>query len=350
MPIRVLVVDDSALMRDMLSNIIAKDPEIVVAGVARDPYEARDLIRTLDPDVLTLDVEMPNMNGIAFLERLMRLRPIPVVMVSTLTQKGADVTLLALELGAVDFIAKPHEQGEAAWERVGAELRGKIKAAAGTKLTLRGSPRGAPVPVAEGRASYHSRALVAIGASTGGVEALREVLQKLPRDTPPVVVTQHMPAGFTARFAHRLDENCAMRVTEAQDGQVLALGDIVIAPGNRHLSIVLRGAQYVCRIDDSETVSGHRPSVDVLFRSVATAAGRHAVGVILTGMGRDGAQGLLAMRQAGARTIGQNEATSLVYGMPRVAKELGAVEHETALDQVAARVLADLGSEGVRAA
>jgi two-component system chemotaxis response regulator CheB len=350
MPIRVLIVDDSALMRDMLSNLLSKDPEIQVAGTARDPYEARELIRQLNPDVVTLDVEMPNMNGIAFLERLMKLRPIPVIMVSTMTQKGADVTLLALELGAIDFIAKPHEHGDAAWERAGNELRSKVRAAAGTKIGLRVSARPAAAPSSEARVSYHSRALVAIGASTGGVEALREVLQKLPRETPPVVVTQHMPAGFTARFAHRLDETCAMRVSEAQDGQILNVGDIVIAPGNRHLSIVQRGVQYACKVDDGETVSGHRPSVDVLFRSVAAVAGRYAVGVILTGMGKDGAQGLLTMRQAGARTIGQNEATSLVYGMPRVAKELGGVERELPLDQIATRLLADLAGEGVRAA
>lgn len=353
MPIRVLIVDDSALIREMLTNLLARDQDIEVAGVAADPYEAREKIRELSPDVLTLDVEMPNMNGIAFLERLMRLRPIPVVMVSTLTQKGADVTLLALELGAFDFIAKPSELGQTAWERLGGELRAKIREAADARV-VRAAPRPEPSAAAEAkpvapptRSAHHPRALVTIGASTGGVEALKTLLQKLPLDIPPITVTQHMPAGFTARFAQRLDECCAVHVIEASEGHVLTPGEVAIAPGNRHLQIVAQGGSYVCRLSDGDTVSGHRPSVDVLFRSVAVAAGRHAVGVILTGMGRDGAQGLDAMRRAGARTIGQNAATSLVYGMPRAAFEMGAVQTELPLDQIAERILHDLAAEAL---
>jgi len=344
MPVKVLVVDDSALIREMLSSLIARDPDLQVVGTAHDPYDAREKIRVLAPDVVTLDVEMPNMNGIAFLERLMRLKPMPVVMVSTLTQKGADVTLLALELGAVDFIAKPTDQGEANWERAGAELRAKLKAAAATRLESR-AQRAPVAPPRPSRTPFHSRALVAIGASTGGVEALRDVLLRLPADMPPIAITQHMPPGFTARFAARLDESCALKVSEAADGRAIRPGEVVIAPGNRHLSVVVREGHYVCRLDDSEPVSGHRPSVDVLFHSAAQAAGRHGLGVILTGMGRDGAQGLLAMRGAGARTIGQNEATSLVYGMPRAAKDIGAVATEVALDAVAERILTDLASD-----
>jgi two-component system, chemotaxis family, protein-glutamate methylesterase/glutaminase len=350
MPIRVLVVDDSALIREMLQTLLTRDPDIQVVGTAQDPYDAREKIRLLDPDVITLDIEMPNMNGIAFLERLMRLRPIPVIMVSTLTQKGADVTLLALELGAVDFIAKPQEQGESGWERAGAELRNKIRAAAGSRVTAR-PPRPADTPaVVAQRTAHHPRALVAIGASTGGVEALREVLVKLPRDMPPMVITQHMPAGFTTRFAQRLDEASQLRVSEAVQGKVLGVGEAVIAPGNLHLTVALQGSHYVCHVENGEPVSGHRPSVDVLFRSVAAVAGRHAVGVILTGMGRDGSQGMLAMREAGARTIGQNEASSLVYGMPRAAKEVGAVQNEVPLDGIPARILADLAADNARAA
>jgi two-component system chemotaxis response regulator CheB len=349
MPIRVLIVDDSALIREMLSAVVAADPGLEVVGTACDPYEAREKIRALDPQVITLDVEMPNMNGIAFLDRLMRLRPLPVVMVSTLTKKGADVSLLALELGAVDVVAKPAEPGAAAWERAGAELRAKIHAAAQARVAPRErAPPPAPAPVPH--PACHMRALVAIGASTGGVEALREVLRRLPAGLPPTVVTQHMPAGFTLRFAQRLDETCAMRVREAEDGMPLGPGEVAIAPGNRHLTVERRAGGYACALGDGDPVCGHRPSVDVLFRSVASAAGRHAVGVILTGMGRDGADGLAAMREAGARTIGQDEASSLVYGMPRAAFEAGAVMTQAPLGGVAGRILADLASEAACAA
>jgi two-component system chemotaxis response regulator CheB len=343
MPIRVLIVDDSAFIRDVLAALIARDPELAVVGVAQDPYEARDKIRALDPDVITLDVEMPNMNGIAFLERLMRLRPIPVVMVSTLTQKGADVTVLALELGAVDVVPKPIDGGEQAWEALGADLRAKIHAAATVRPVARPPvPRTAAAAPSMPGTVMHPRAIIAIGASTGGVEALRDILGRMPGDSPPIVLAQHMPAGFTARFAQRLDDTCALTVREAVAGLNLQRGMAVVAPGNRHLTVVHRDGSFQCNIDDSDAVSGHRPSIDVLFRSVAAAAGRHAIGVILTGMGKDGARGLLAMREAGGRTIGQDEATSLVYGMARAAAEIGAVESLLALDAIAARIVAEV--------
>jgi two-component system, chemotaxis family, protein-glutamate methylesterase/glutaminase len=354
MPVRVLVVDDSALIRQMLTSLLSADPEIEVIGAACDPYEARDKIKALDPDVITLDVEMPNMNGIAFLERLMRLKPLPVVMVSTLTQKGADVTLLALELGAVDFVAKPTDATPGAMDRIAAELRLKVKMAAKSRPGVGGGH--APVQAAARPAETimapraHPKALVAIGASTGGVEALRAVITALPAGMPPIVITQHMPAGFTARFAQRLDEASALKVFEASDGHVMRPGEVAIAPGNLHLSVKASAAGYVCQVRDGDAVSGHRPSVDVLMQSVAEAGGREAVGGILTGMGRDGARGLLAMRQAEARTIGQNEATSLVYGMPKVAKELGAVAVELPLGQIARRIVDDLAGPRASAA
>lgn len=350
MPIRVLIVDDSALIREMLSVLLAKDSELLVVGTAEDPYDAREKIRTLTPDVITLDIEMPNMNGIAFLERLMRLRPIPVVMVSTLTQKGADVTLLALELGAVDFVAKPVEGGEDAWNLFGTELREKVRTAA-EALPIARTAAGRPTRASDASPiAPHPRALVAIGASTGGVEALRGILAELPSGMPPLVIAQHMPAGFTARFAQRLDEACGLNVREATHGLPLDRGMVAIAPGNRHLRIVHSAGFYECSIDDGDPVSGHRPSVDVLFRSVASAAGRHAVGVILTGMGKDGARGLLELHEAGARTIGQNEATSLVYGMPRAARDIGAVQTEVPLEGIATRIVADVAAHGAKAA
>ena len=352
MPVRVLVVDDSALIRQMLTSLLSADPEIDVVGTACDPYEARERIKAHDPAVITLDVEMPNMNGIAFLERLMRLKPLPVVMVSTLTQKGADVTLLALELGAVDFVAKPTDATPGAMDRIAAELRLKVKMAAKSRPGAGGGQAPAPARPAETVAAprAHPKALVAIGASTGGVEALRAVITALPAAMPPIVITQHMPAGFTARFAQRLDEASALRVFEASDGHVMRPGEVAIAPGNLHLSVRASAAGYVCQVKDGEAVSGHRPSVDVLMGSVAEAAGREAVGVILTGMGRDGARGLLAMREAEARTIGQNEATSLVYGMPKVAREMGAVAVELPLGQIARRIVEELAGPRASAA
>ncbi|SFZ85614.1 two-component system, chemotaxis family, response regulator CheB [Devosia enhydra] len=339
MSIRVLVVDDSRLIRDVLSSLLVRDGDIEVCGTAAEPNEARQKIKALNPDVLTLDVEMPGMNGLAFLERLMRLHPMPVVMVSTLTRKGADETLLALELGAVDFVAKPDATLSNGLERFGAALRDKLRAAA-TVRSLRapdgeagGGIRNAP------SAAGPEGSVIAIGASTGGVDAIRMVLSGLAADCAPVLITQHMPAGFTARFAARLDELCPMRVVEAEDGMVLAPGHAYVAPGDSHLRI--RGAQGRLRtaLGQDAAISGHRPSVDALFQSVAETVGPMALGVILTGMGRDGARGLLAMREAGAHTIGQSPESALVYGMPRVAFEEGAVIEQAPMEAIGLRLV-----------
>lgn len=331
--IRVLVVDDSATMRSLISAVLNRDPEIEVVGQAGDPYEAREAIKALNPDVLTLDVEMPNMNGIEFLEKIMRLRPMPVVMVSTLTTRGAEVTLEALEIGAVDCVAKPSTGGLEGFR----ELPEKVKTAARARVRpldrVVGGPPVAKIDhIADGR-------LIAIGSSTGGVEALITILTRFPANCPPTVITQHMPESFTRSFSERLDRLCAPRVEEAADGAPLEPGRVYVAPGGeRHLEVA-GGTRLRCRVAEGERVNGHRPSVDVLFSSVARAVGDRAVGAILTGMGRDGAKGLLEMRQAGARTIGQDEATCVVYGMPKAAFEIGAVERQASLDKIAAELL-----------
>ena len=331
--VRVLIVDDSATMRSLIATVLQRDPEIEVVGEAGDPLEARDAIKRLNPDVLTLDVEMPNMNGIDFLEKIMRLRPMPVVMVSTLTVRGAEATLEALELGAVDCVAKPSTGGLEAFR----DLPFKVKAAAKAKVKpLRRADASAPPPaplehVPEGR-------VIAIGSSTGGVEALMTVLGRFPANCPPTVVTQHMPATFTKSFSERLDRVCAPRVAEAHDGAVLESGRVYIAPGGEHHLEISGAGTLRCRLSSGPPVNGHRPSVDVLFHSVARAVGPLAVGAILTGMGRDGAEGLLAMRDAGARTVGQDEASCVVYGMPKAAFEIGAVERQAPLDRLAAEL------------
>jgi two-component system, chemotaxis family, protein-glutamate methylesterase/glutaminase len=319
--IRVLVVDDSALMRKLLTAVLSADEEIEVVGAAPDPFVAREQIKALNPDVVTLDVEMPHMNGIDFLRKIMELRPTPVVMISTLTQAGADTTLEALEIGAVDFVAKPAEAG--AMTQLGGELIPKIKAAARTRVQRRSPPKHRPAPCRPLHGP--SDKIIAIGASTGGVEALKAVLMQLPADIPPILIAQHMPERFTAAFARRLDSECPMHVCEAAHNQPVEHGRVYIAPGGHHLELEKRGANLLCNVNQDPQVSGHRPSVDVLFNSVAKTIAPRAVGVILTGMGRDGASGLLAMRNAGCATLGQNEASSLVYGMPRVAFEIGAV-------------------------
>ena len=332
-PIRVLVVDDSATMRGLIAATLERDPKIEVCGTAGDPLEARQAIKALNPDVVTLDIEMPNMNGLDFLEKIMRLRPMPVIMVSTQTQAGAAATLEALEIGALDCVAKP---------TAGAGLNGfsdlaeKIKAAA----TARVRPRGeATQPQARRRGFRNNGRTIAIGSSTGGVEALLTILSEFPADCPPTVVTQHMPASFTHSFAERLNRSCAARVSEAVDGDVLTQGRIYIAPGgDRHLEVTGTSTPR-CRLIEGDAVSGHRPSVDVLFNSLAACTGEHTLGVILTGMGRDGAQGLLTLRQAGARTLGQDEASSVVYGMPKVAFDVGAVEKQLPLRKIASAAL-----------
>ena len=337
-PVRVLIVDDSALMRRLLSECLGGEPMIEVVGAAPDPLVARQMIKALNPDVLTLDVEMPRMDGLAFLERLMTLRPMPVVMISSLTDTGAEATLRALELGAVDYVAKPRVDLRHGIKALQAELVSKVRTAAAARV--RGPARHVvpPSPATSGfRGS--SEKLVAIGASTGGVETLQEILCALPADAPAILIAQHMPPRFTASLAARLDRLTAVRVAEACHGARVLPGHVYIAPGHQHLTLARSGADYVCALDDGALVSGHRPSVDVLFRSVAKAAGANAVGVILTGMGRDGAEGMLAMRQAGAFTIGEDERSCVVYGMPRAAKELGATAVELASSRIAGELL-----------
>jgi two-component system chemotaxis response regulator CheB len=334
-PIRVLIVDDSSTMRSLIAALLSSDPDIVVCGQACDPIQARQMIKDLNPDVVTLDVEMPNMTGIDFLERLMRLRPTPVVMCSTLTQRGAEITLEALELGAVDCVGKPVDGLDQAEDF--AQLPAKVKVAAKAKLGGMAANRG---PRGDVLSYSGSTRLVAIGSSTGGVEALGAIIPLLPPNCPPVVITQHMPPAFTASLAQRLNKISAADVAEARDGAMLIPGHVYIAPGGpRHLVVADTPAGLQCRLVDSEPVNGHRPSVDVLFRSVAEFSGPDVIGVILTGMGKDGAAGLLALRKTGATTLGQDEATCVVYGMPRVAFDMKAVERQMPIDQMAHAIL-----------
>lgn len=339
MPIRVLIIDDSALMRQLLTEILSADPAIQVVGTAPDPLIARERIKTLSPDVLTLDIEMPVMDGLSFLQKLMSLRPMPVVVVSTLTQKGADAAVRALELGAVDSVGKPLTDIRSGMAELSAELIAKVKSAAVARPRARTTAPATQRPLTVDPGLSTAGRIVAIGASTGGVEALQQIVARLPATAPAVVITQHMPAGFTSSFAKRLDSQCAVTVLEATDGRRVLPGHVYIAPGARHLEIVRTGAHYACRLHDGSPVSGHRPSVDVLFQSVASAVGRNAVGMILTGMGRDGADGLLAMRKAGAHTFGQSEASCLIYGMPKAAMQAGAVETELPLERLAEEIV-----------
>ena len=333
MTIGVLVVDDSATMRGLIGAALKRDPEIEVLGFANDPIEAREQIKKLNPDVVTLDIEMPKMNGLEFLEKIMRLRPTPVVMVSTLTQSGADVTLQALELGAVDCVGKP--VGGVTAQEAFADLTAKVKAAAKARV----KPYNGPVAVVERDRDYRaSDAILAIGSSTGGVEALMTILSNFPDTCPPTVITQHMPATFTKSFAARLDKISGAHVTEARDGDRLQVGHVYIAPGGDAHMEVMSSAHPVIRLRQGEPVNGHRPSVDALFESVAKL-NRPAVGAILTGMGRDGAAGLMSMKQAGARTLGQDESSCVVYGMPRVAFEIGAVEKQVGLSRMGPAIL-----------
>lgn len=339
MAIRVLIVDDSALIRQMLTEILSSDSEIEVVGAAQNALIAREKIKALMPDVITLDIEMPHMDGLSFLEKLMALHPLPVVMVSTLGRQGPAMPLRAMELGAVDWVAKPTLGIRSGMEAIAIELIGKVKLAAATRpRTASGIKQPQALPRMVDSDEEYGR-IVAIGASTGGVEALRHVIGRLPPTAPSILVTQHMPPGFTASFARRMNEQCAVKVTEATDGAPVERGHVYIAPGSRHLEVALKGKEYICRLHDGAPVCGHRPSVDVLFRSVAEVAGAEALGIILTGMGRDGASGLLAMREQGARTIGQSEASCVIYGMPRVAKEIGAVQSEMTLDRIAEEIL-----------
>lgn len=345
MSVRTLIVDDSASMQAMIRRTLSLDPAIEIVGTASCANEARAAIKALDPDVVTLDVEMPGMNGLEFLERLMRLRPTPVVMLSTLTSEGAEISLTALEFGAFDCFDKASLRSAAASDGA-SELAGLVRAAARSRPRANASASCHPTPAAPPRASadYRPRAgsMIAIGASTGGVEALIALLTEFPAQCPPTVIVQHMPATVTPSFAARLDRLCQPRVVEARPGAPMQVGTVYLAPGGgRHMEIAGSGERRHCRLIEEDKVNGHRPSVDRLFRSVARIAGRDAVGAILTGMGNDGAQGLYEMRAAGSVTIGQDEATSVVYGMPAVAQQIGAVAEQLPLRRIAARLLAE---------
>lgn len=339
--IRVLSVDDSALMRQIMTEIINSHSDMEMVATAPDPLVARDLIKKFNPDVLTLDVEMPRMDGLDFLEKLMRLRPMPVVMVSSLTGKGQKLRC-ALELGAIDFVTKPQlgiREGMLAYSEMIAE---KVRTAAKASLAAH-KPLSVPTTLKAGPL-LSSEKLIAIGASTGGTEAIRHVLQPLPLSSPALLITQHMPPGFTRSFADRLNKLCQIGVKEAEDGERVLPGHAYIAPGDRHMELARSGANYQIKIHDGPAVNRHRPSVDVLFHSVAKQAGRNAVGVILTGMGNDGAAGMLAMRQAGAWTLAQNEASCVVFGMPREAINMGGVCEVVDLSQVSQQMLAKISA------
>jgi len=351
MTIKVLVVDDSALVRKLLTAMLSRSRDIEVVGTASDPYAAREKIKKLNPDVITLDVEMPRMDGITFLENLMRLRPMPVVMVSSLTQRGADVTLRALELGAIDFVAKPRIDIAGTLADYEAELIAKVKVAAGARVLPRTvapsrvaderHSTSAVVPILNVRSMLRTTdRIIAIGASTGGTEAIREVLAEMPPDAPAIVISQHIPAAFSKAFAERMNRSSAMAVCEAQDGQQILPGHAYIAPGDRHLLVERDGARYLCRLSTGPHVNRHRPSVDVMFRSVAQNVGPSALGVLLTGMGDDGARGLKEMMEAGAGTIAQDEASSVVWGMPGSAVKIGAAMHVLPLQRIGSQVLA----------
>jgi len=345
--IKVLIVDDSALVRQVLTEMLNSVPDIEVVGTAQDPYVARERIKSLNPDVLTLDVEMPRMDGVTFLRNLMRLRPMPVVMVSTLTEKGADITFQALELGAVDFVSKPKIDIAHTLDDYAEEIITKVRTAASARVqaltrSLAGADEvserhtadavlGKVLPVRHFRTTDR---ILAIGASTGGTEAIKEVLMRLPADTPGTVITQHIPEAFSAPFAKRMNGVSAMTVCEAEDGQQIVTGHAYIAPGSQHLMVERDGARYICRLNDGPPVNRHKPSVDVLFRSVAQNVGSNAISVLLTGMGDDGARGMQEMKEAGAPTIAQDEKSSVVWGMPGEAVKLGCVDSVLSLTKI----------------
>ncbi|MDR5770320.1 MULTISPECIES: chemotaxis response regulator protein-glutamate methylesterase [unclassified Caballeronia] len=356
--INVLCVDDSALVRSLMTEIINSQPDMHVCATAPDPLVARELIKLHNPDVLTLDVEMPRMDGLDFLEKLMRLRPMPVVMVSSLTERGNEITLRALELGAVDFVTKPKVGIRDGMLDYAEKLADKIRAA--SRARVRQTTHAASAPASAGSAAavrpapflnnplVSTEKLVIVGASTGGTEAIREVLVPLPPDAPAVLIAQHMPPGFTKSFAQRLNGLCRITVKEAEHGERVLPGHAYIAPGHAHLVLARSGANYVAHLSDAPPVNRHRPSVDVLFRSAAQHAGKNAIGVILTGMGRDGAAGLLDMQQAGACTLAQDEASCVVFGMPREAIAMGGASEIAPLNEMSRRVMARLASMGER--
>ena len=355
MKIKVLIVDDSALIRGVMKEIINSQPDMEVVGVAPDPLVARDLIKQTNPDVLTLDVEMPKMDGLEFLEKLMRLRPMPVVMVSSLTERGSEITMRALELGAVDFVTKPKisiqsgmlEYTDLIAEKIRIAARARIKprphpaSAAGQAAGLELAPLRNPLTSSE--------KLIIIGASTGGTEAIKDFLIQLPPDCPGILITQHMPEGFTRSFADRLNKLCKISVKESEGGERVLPGHAYLAPGHSHLLLVRNGANYMTKLDQGPPVNRHRPSVDVLFNSAAVNAGKNAVGVILTGMGRDGAAGMLEMKKAGAYNLAQDEASCVVFGMPKEAIAIGATHDVGPLHELPGRVLQFFAAHGNRA-
>jgi len=349
--VRVLVVDDSALMRKLLSELLSSDPEIEVVGTAMDAFVARKQIKKLNPDVLTLDVEMPKMDGLSFLSNLMRLRPMPVIMVSSLTEKGADVTLQALDLGAVDFVSKPkidlaHSLDDCAYEitsKVKAAAKARVSALASRATTLKVFESAMhdtieKRPLSVGEKFLTTDKIIAIGASTGGTEAVKEVLIRMRPDCPGIVIAQHIPPLFSRSFADRMNRCSPLRVCEAEDGQQIRSGHAYVAPGDRHLLVVRNGARYECKLDDGPDVNHHKPAVDVLFDSVAENAADNAVGVILTGMGKDGAKGMKRLHKAGAATIAQDEKSSVIWGMPSAAIKEGGVDEVLALEKIAGRM------------
>jgi two-component system chemotaxis response regulator CheB len=349
--IKVVIVDDSALIRSVMTEIVNSQPDMEVVGVAPDPLVARDLIKRTNPDVLTLDVEMPKMDGLDFLEKLMRLRPMPVLMVSSLTERGSEITMRALELGAVDFVTKPKISIQTGMREYTELIADKIRGAARARLkprTLQAPAASAPLPQLRSPLTS-SEKLIIIGASTGGTEAIREFLMQMPSDCPGILIAQHMPEGFTSSFAKRLDSLCKISVTESQGNERVLPGHAYIAPGHSHLLLSRSGANYMTRIEQTDPVNRHRPSVDVLFRSAALAAGKNAVGVILTGMGKDGAQGMLEMKNAGATNFAQDEATCVVFGMPREAIAIGATHEVGPLKALPGMVLGHLATHGGRA-
>ncbi len=349
--IKVLCVDDSALIRSLMTEIINSQPDMEVVGTAPDPLVAREMIKRLNPDVLTLDVEMPRMDGLDFLERLMRLRPMPVLMVSSLTERGSEITMRALELGAVDFITKPKLGIRDGLLEYTDTIADKLRAASRARLRPAATPGAQPAQPAPMLRTplLSTEKLIIVGASTGGTEAIKEFLMPLPPDAPAVLIVQHMPAGFTRSFAQRLDGLCRLTVKEAEHGERVLPGYAYIAPGDQHLLLARSGANYVAHLSQDPPVNRHRPSVDVLFDSAAVHAGKNAIGVILTGMGRDGARGMLRMREAGAYNLAQDEQSCIVFGMPKEAIAAGGVHEVAPLSSMSQRVMARLATFGTRA-
>ncbi len=350
--IKVLIIDDSALIRSILKEVINSYPDMMAIGAAANPLQAREMIRTLNPDVLTLDVEMPEMDGLTFLEKLMRLRPMPVLMISSLTERGSEAALRALELGAVDFLAKPklgisegmHEYADDIAEKIRAAYMSRSRIA--QKLTATASPFES-LPSLGNRITSTEK-IIMLGASTGGTEAIKEFLIRLPADAPGILIAQHMPEAFTKTFAARLDSLCKLNVVEAQGNERVLPGHVFIAPGHSHLMLKRSGANYMTELSQAAPVNHHRPSVEVLFRSAAKHAGPNVIGVMLTGMGKDGANAMLEMRQAGAYNFAQNEETCVVFGMPREAIAVGAVDEIVPIQDMAQRVLHKLSLGGAR--